>query len=293
MDVILSVSNLIKKYGDNIVIKNVSFDLEKGKIYGLLGPNGAGKTTIMKILDNMVKLDGGRINCSKDLKIKYLVDVPKFYEYMKVEEYLKFIVDLNNIECDKEKVMELLNLSNLLEHKDKKISTLSRGLRQKLGIASVLVSDVDVLMLDEPVSALDPIGRKEVLDLIASLKGKMCVIFSTHILSDVEKVCDNILLINDGKIIVNSDANSLLKNDNYLLIRTSKRDDSLKLKELYKEMKFSTSMENTLEIEFENLTELQLDILKSAKKLEISIERLEVKKKTLEELFLGEVNKYE
>lgn len=291
MDTVLSVKNLVKKYGDNIVVKNVSFDLEKGKIYGLLGPNGAGKTTIMKLICNLIKKDGGQIEYPENIKIKYLMDVPMFYEYMKVEEYLLFISDLVGIENKENKVNELLNLTNLLEHKSKKIKELSRGLRQKLGIASVLINDIDVLILDEPVSSLDPIGRKEVLELIASLRDKICVIFSSHILVDIEKVCDNIILINDGKIIVNDSCDNILKNDNYLLIKCNNRDDAMRLKEVYEEMRFSSRYENTLEMKFQDLITTQLDILKNAKKLSVCIEKLEVKRDTLEEVFLYEVKR--
>ena len=163
---VLRAEHLIKKYGKRTVVNDVSFDVKQGEIVGLLGPNGAGKTTIMKLICNLVRKDGGVVNYEDDLKIKYLMDVPYFYEYMKVEEYLNFIADLNNLENKEDKIINLLKETNLLDHKDKKIKQLSRGLRQKVGIASVLVTDVDLLILDEPVSALDPVGRKEVLDLI-------------------------------------------------------------------------------------------------------------------------------
>lgn len=293
MEQILSVEHLVKKYGDNIVVKDVCFSLEKGKIYGLLGPNGAGKTTIMKLICNLVRKDGGVVNYEDDLKIKYLMDVPYFYEYMKVEEYLNFIADLNNLENKEDKIINLLKETNLLDHKDKKIKQLSRGLRQKVGIASVLVTDVDLLILDEPVSALDPVGRKEVLDLICELKGKVCVIFSSHILVDIEKVCDHILLINNGKIIVNSDCDSLMNSGKYLLVKCESRDEILSLKEIYSESNFSSRYEDTLEIEYDDLLTLQTDILKHAKKLKLNIVKMEIKKESLEDIFLYEVSSHE
>lgn len=293
METILSVSNLVKRYGDNIVVKNASFELEKGKIYGLLGPNGAGKTTIMKLICNLIKKDGGVINYKDDLKIKYLMDVPMFYEYMKVEEYLMFIADLNNLENKENKINELLVTTNLIEHRQKKIKELSRGLRQKLGIASILVSDIDLLILDEPISALDPIGRKETLDLIKSLRGKVCVIFSSHILVDIENVCDNILLIHNGKILVNDSCENILTNNDYLLVKCSNREQALSLKEVYQDSTFSSKYENTLEIRYENLINMQLDILKNAKKLNVNIDKIEVKKESLEDIFLSEVTKHE
>lgn len=293
MDEILKINNLVKKYNDNIVVKNASFSLEKGKIYGLLGPNGAGKTTIMKLISNMIKKDGGSISYSDDLKIKYLMDVPMFYEYMSVNEYLLFIAELNNLEHKENLVNELLIKTNLHEHKEKLIKQLSRGLRQKLGIASVLVTPVDLLILDEPVSALDPIGRKEVLYLIESLKGEICVIFSSHILMDIEKICDNIILINDGKILVNDTVDNILSRGNYLLVKCQSREEILSLKEMFKDSEFSSSYENTIEIEYENLLAKQQEVLKYAKKLNVNIEKMEIKRETLEEVFLKEVTRYE
>lgn len=290
---ILNASNLIKKYDDNVVVKNASFSLEKGKIYGLLGPNGAGKTTIMKLISNMLKKDGGNITYNDDLKIKYLMDVPMFYEYMSVNEYLLLIADLNNLDNKEMVIGNLLVKTNLLEHKDKLIKELSRGLRQKLGIASVLVTDVDLLILDEPVSALDPIGRKEVLDLIESLKGEMCVIFSSHILVDIEKVCDNIILIHNGKILVNDSVSNILNKGNYLLVKCENREQILALKEMYEGSEFSSNYENTIEIEYEDLLAKQQEVLKYAKKLKVVVEKMEIKRETLEEVFLKEVNRHE
>ena len=288
MDKILEVEHLVKYYGNNMAVNNVSFTLEKGKIYGLLGPNGAGKTTVMKLISNLIASDGGNIKYG-DIKINYLMDVPQFYEYMKVEEYLIFLCQLIKLENYPKKVEELLNITNLYQHKDKKIKQLSRGLRQKLGIASVLVNEIDLLILDEPISALDPLGRKEILNLIHSLKGKMCVIFSSHVLEDIEKVCDHILLINNGKIILNDTCENVLKVDNELLVRCENREQTLLLKEQYKDCEFSTEYENTLVIKYENLITVQQDILKKAKKLQINIEQIEKRRKTLEEAFLSEV----
>ncbi len=293
MDSILSVEHLVKKYGTNIVVKDVSFNLEKGKIYGLLGPNGAGKTTIMKLICDLLEKDGGVVNYNDDVKIKYLMDVPQFYEYMRVWEYLTFIADLNNLTNKEERVNTLLESTNLLEHKNKKIKNLSRGLRQKLGIASVLVTDVDLLILDEPISALDPVGRKEVLDMITNLKGKVCVIFSSHILVDIEKVCDHILLINDGKILVNSDCETLMHGGNFLLVKCETRDETLTLKEIYKDSEFSSSDENTLEINYTDLLASQIELLKHAKKHNLHIIKIEIKKQSLEDIFMSEVNKHE
>ena len=291
MSTILRAENLVKKYGRNVVVKDACLSLEAGKIYGLLGPNGAGKTTIMKMMVNLLKADGGKIVC-EDVKIKYLMDVPKFYEYMKVEEYLMFLLDINKDNNKKEKLDELLTIANLVEHRSKKIRQLSRGLRQKLGIASVLVSDVDVLVLDEPVSALDPLGRKDVLDLIASLRGKIAVVFSSHILEDIEKVCDHIILINKGKIILDDDCSVILKQDEEVLVRCETREQTQLLKSVLENCEFSVSRANTICVKYEDLMKTQQEILKQAKKLKVTVELMEKKKLSLEEVFLEEVRKH-
>ena len=293
METILSVDNLVKFYGENKVLKDVSFNLEKGKIYGLLGPNGAGKTTIMKILTNIIKKNEGKVEYSPDLKIKYLMDVPTFYEYMKVSEYLTFLADIAKIDNKEDKIEEILTITNLSNHKGKKIKQLSRGLRQKLGIAALLIDEADLLILDEPISALDPIGRKEVLDILVNLKGKVTVIFSSHILIDIEEVCDHILLLKEGNLLINESFNSLVNNRNYLRLECPNKEDILKLKEIYPSALVKDKEENKIEIEYEDLITKQVEILKFAKKEKIIIEKMEVAKTSLEERFLNEVRNHE
>ena len=150
---------------------------------------------------------------------------------------------------------------------------------------------VDILILDEPISALDPVGRKEILDLITSLKGEICVVFSSHILIDIEKVCDHILLIHDGKIILDGETKEVMTNKDCLLVKCETREQALVLKDCYKSANFSDIYENTLEIDFKNLINKQQEILKFAKKFNIVIEKIEIKRETLEQIFLKEVNK--
>ena len=291
MDIILKANNLLKSYGNKIVVNNVSFNLEKGKIYGLLGPNGAGKTTIMKIITNQIDKNAGVIDYDDSLKINYLMDVPQFYEYMSVNEYMLFLTNINKIVNANEHVEKLLEITNLTEHKNKKIKYLSRGLRQKLGIASVLINEVDILILDEPISALDPLGRKEILDLIYSLKGKVTVIFSSHILEDIERVCDHILLINNGVILLDEDSENVLKRSNELLVRCKNQEEILILKEQFIDSEFSTRFADTLILKYEDLLATQQSILKYAKKFNLTVELLEKRKNSLEEVFLDEVMK--
>lgn len=291
MDNILSLNNVTKVYGNKVVVNNASFEIKKGTVCGLLGPNGAGKTTIMKMIMNQVKCDGGDISYNDDLKIKYLQDVPEFYEFYTVKEYLEFILDITNYSSDKDiRIEEVLGILNLKDYRDYRIKKLSRGLRQKVGIASVIVDEPDVLILDEPVSALDPLGRKEMFDIILSLKGKATIIFSSHILNDIERVCDHIILINKGKIVLNNDIRNIFLDKQTLLVTFKTREDLLSLKDKIKyECNFSEYIENCLEIHSEDIVSLQKDIFKLLTKENVVVNSVSIKKDNLEEIFLKEV----
>ena len=264
MSSILRLDKVTKMYDDKVVVSNASFEVEKGKVYGLLGPNGAGKTTIMKIIMNVINCERGSVECSDGLKIKYLQDVPQFYEFYTINEYLNFILDISHYKKDKDsRINEVLELLNLVEYKDKGIKKLSRGLRQKVGIASTIIDEPDVLILDEPVSALDPFGRKEMFDIIVSLKGKVTIIFSSHILTDIERVCDHVLLINKGKIILDKDIKDITLEKNTLVVNFKNRDDLMKIKEkLEYPSCFSERIKDSLEIDCEDVSKCQKDIFK-------------------------------
>ena len=293
METVLKLCGVSKVYGNNKVVDSVSFEIEKGCVCGLLGPNGAGKTTIMKIIMNQIKCDGGFVSCEDGLKIKYLQDVPQFYEFYSVNEYLNFVLEISGYNGSKEsRINEVIELLDLKEHKDKKIRALSRGLRQKLGIASVIVDEPDILILDEPVSALDPLGRKEMIDIISLLKGKVTIIFSSHILNDVERVCDRIILINKGKIILNSSIDSIGFDKKVVMVCFNNREDLLVIKDkLEYENNYSESIKDCLEISGDDLFKLQSDIFSLLIDNNIFVKSISVKVDSLEEIFLREVRK--
>ena len=199
----LIVNNVEKSFGTHHVLKGVSFSASKGEIYGLIGKNGAGKTTLINIIAGISAADSGEcqlngipIKVSKNnINIGYLPDNPNFYEYLSTGEYLDFLLMNRNPDRRRE-LLELVDLNP-----DIKISTMSRGMRQRLGIAASIVGDPEILLLDEPTSALDPGGREAVVRILRELKkaGKT-IILSTHILADMEKVCDNVGFLSDGVI---------------------------------------------------------------------------------------------
>ncbi len=208
---ILQINGISKQFGTSKVIDNLSFSVKEGSIFGFIGQNGAGKTTTMKMILGLLKIDQGEIKvCGEKVTygqnktnqfIGYLPDVPEFYNYMKPKEYLKLCGEITGIPKSvlDTKITELISLVGL-EGANKRIGGFSRGMKQRLGIAQALLNEPKLLICDEPTSALDPIGRKEILDILEKVKGRTTVIFSTHILTDVERICDEIAVLHDGKV---------------------------------------------------------------------------------------------
>ncbi len=207
----VKISNLTKVFDDLVAVDKLSLSVPEGAIYGFLGPNGAGKTTTLKMVVGMTEPTSGEIEVYGNKltfgshkfreDIGFLPDVPGFYDWMTAKEYLKFAGSLYNIPNTvlKDRIRDLLQTVGLTKSQNKKVGGFSRGMKQRLGIAQALINNPKIVILDEPVSALDPIGRKEVMDIIASLAGKVTVFFSSHILADVERVCDHVIIIKDGR----------------------------------------------------------------------------------------------
>ena len=193
----IKVNNIKKSFTHHDVLKGVNLEIEEGSIYGLIGKNGAGKTTLMNILTGLLEADSGTFSFeTNEKKVGYLPDLPAFYDYLNTDEYLDFLLMHKN----PVRRNELLKLVNLPA--GAKIKTLSRGMRQRLGIASVLVNDPDVILLDEPTSALDPAGRNDVKNILLELKEKgKTIILSTHILADMDIICDRAGFLSDGIIV--------------------------------------------------------------------------------------------
>lgn len=210
----LEISGLKKSFGSKEVIKDLSFSIPENTIFGFVGQNGAGKTTTMKMILGLMKSDAGTIkvngeevkfgNTATNKFIGYLPDVPEYYTYMTTREYLRFCGEIAGVPAGelKGRIEELLTLVGLADEK-RRIKGFSRGMKQRLGIAQALIHKPKLLICDEPTSALDPVGRKEVLDVLMTAKKDTTVIFSTHILTDVERICDEIVFLHDGRVVLN------------------------------------------------------------------------------------------
>lgn len=210
---ILRVEHLSQRFGSHQILDDVNFTVSENSVFGFLGQNGAGKTTTMKIALGLMKPTSGQVTIlgepvtygqtKTNRFVGYLPDVPEYYTFMTPKEYLRLCGQITNMPSDKikKRVDEMIELVGLAKA-DKKIAGFSRGMKQRLGIAQALLNEPKLLICDEPTSALDPLGRKEILDILFQVKGKTTVIFSTHILSDVERICDNIAVLNKGKIVL-------------------------------------------------------------------------------------------
>lgn len=296
----LKIDNLHKSLGKNTIINGLSMSIPENTIFGFLGKNGAGKTTTMKMILGFLKKDEGSIKVfgeevsfgqSKTNRFTgYLPDVPEFYGYMTAKEYLNLcgaITGLSKNEI-KNKSVELLELVGLRDV-NKRISGYSRGMKQRLGIAQALLNSPELLICDEPTSALDPLGRKEILDIILKIRDSTTVIFSTHILSDVEAICDHVVVLDKGKNVLEGSIDELknIKRKNTIKIRFKSKEELKAFKSLDK---FSNLLTNekgdTLYLTDGDNQLKDLDILYELYKLNIFPVELKIEEPTLENIFL-------
>jgi ABC-2 type transport system ATP-binding protein len=208
----IRASGLTKVYGTKVALDSLDLSVEEGSIFGFLGPNGAGKTTMLRLTTGLTRASRGSIEVlGHDIRlagnpmraeIGFLPDVPAFYGWMSAEEFLRFAGGLFGLggAVLNDRIEMLLDLAGLTGVKTK-IGGYSRGMKQRLGVAQALINAPRLLLLDEPTSALDPMGRKDVLDMIVSLRGRATVFFSTHILGDVERVCDSVAILDRGRLV--------------------------------------------------------------------------------------------
>ncbi len=221
MDAAITCDGLVKRYGDVVALDHLDLEVPRGSIFGFLGPNGAGKTTAIRLLTGLARATEGRATVagievgggSIQLRqhISYLDQQPHFYDWMRGRELLEFVGELFGLSGSalKARVDELLELTGLTDASRRKIGGYSGGMRQRLGLAQALINEPDVLFLDEPVSSLDPAGRHDLLEVIDQLRGRSTVFMSSHILADIERICDRVAIINEGRLVVEATVEDL------------------------------------------------------------------------------------
>jgi ABC-2 type transport system ATP-binding protein len=217
----IEVKNLLKEYGEQKAVNTISFKINKGEIVGFLGPNGAGKSTTMKIITGYLSQTGGEafvcgINVAEQpleikKKIGYLPELNALYYDMYVREYLGFVAAVHNIQHIKQKIEQVIELTGLTVESKKKIGQLSKGYKQRVGLAAALIHDPEVLILDEPTSGLDPNQIIEIREVIKKQGQNKTVLFSSHILQEVEAICDRVIIINKGRIVADDTLSKLQK----------------------------------------------------------------------------------
>ncbi|MBK7376010.1 MAG: gliding motility-associated ABC transporter ATP-binding subunit GldA [Chitinophagaceae bacterium] len=237
----ISVNNLTKIYGAQKAVDGISFNVEKGEIVGFLGPNGAGKSTTMKILTGYLQADEGTAEvCGLNVhdnsngtkkKIGYLPEANPLYYDMYVREYLDFISNVHAIANKKQKIEEVIGQVGLTAESGKKIGQLSKGYKQRVGLAAALIHDPEVLILDEPTTGLDPNQIVEIREVIKTLGKEKTVLFSSHILQEVQAICDRVIIINKGTIVADDTLSNLMGRKHFNKLR-------LEIKEVVKEEVF-------------------------------------------------------
>lgn len=298
---LVTAQDLTKAYNNTNVVENLSFSLQEGKCVALLGPNGAGKTTTLKMLAGFIQPTSGTItfdvqSLSDDFRnyVGYLPQFPVFYRWMTGYEFLVYVGELANLSKKEasEKADELLELVNLKDFKKMRISKYSGGMKQRLGIAQALIHSPKLIILDEPVSALDPIGRREVLNLMRELKKDATILFSTHILNDAEEVSDEIILLNKGKIIEKGNLSELNAADDTVTIHLAFSEEPKFVIERLKEIDSVLSVTNEkgeYQITAQQLNTARTQILQLVQKEKWPLSKFEVAKTSLEDFFIKAV----
>ena len=290
----ISVQNISKYYGKQKALNNISFDIKKGEIVGFLGPNGAGKSTLMKILTTYISSSEGEavvndFDVTKKQKnvqqsVGYLPEHNPLYLDMYIKEYLDFNANVYNV--NKERINEVIELTGLTHEAHKKISQLSKGYRQRVGLANALLHNPDVLILDEPTTGLDPNQLVEIRELIKSVGKEKTIFLSTHIMQEVEAICDRVIIINKGELVIDTPLSELKNNQEQLIeVEFDYRIEDVLLKRLPNVTTAKNTFGMTWEISFNTKEDMRSLIFDFAAENELKILKLDTKNTTLEKMF--------
>jgi len=299
----IEVSNLLKVYGEQKAVNNISFKINKGEIVGFLGPNGAGKSTTMKILTGYLQQTAGTafvcgINVSNQpletkKKIGYLPEANALYFDMYVKEYLSFVDEVHKVANQKQEVKKVIDLVGLTVESKKKIGQLSKGYKQRVGLAAALIHDPEVLILDEPTSGLDPNQIIEIRDVIKKQGQNKTVLFSSHILQEVEAICDRVIIINKGELVADDKLSSLQqgnRNNHSVLVQFKESIDRSLLENLIDvsdimELQTSNPIVTGYKLQTSNPESVRKQILQLALQHNLNIVSLQSESQSLEDVF--------
>ena len=292
MNSILKISNLTKKYGLLTAVNDLSFDIEKGSIYGILGPNGSGKSTTLGIVLNVVnKTDGnffwfgGSMTTHQALKkVGAIIERPNFYPYMTAYQNLKLVCKIKGVSYDS--IDKTLETVGLIDRKYSKFSTFSLGMKQRLAIASALLNDPEILILDEPTNGLDPQGIHQIREIIKTIaKQGTTILLASHLLDEVEKVCTHVVVLRKGVNLYSGRVNELISSDGFFELKTHQKDELIKLLESHPSFSH-TKFENNLITAFLKTPMEAEEFNRLLFKNGIVLSHLVKRKESLEEQFL-------
>ena len=294
----IEVKNLLKVYGEQKAVNNISFKVNKGEIVGFLGPNGAGKSTTMKIITGYLEQSGGEayvcgINVANDpletkKKIGYLPELNALYYDMFVREYLAFVAEVHHVENAKAKIENVISLTGLTVESKKKIGQLSKGYKQRVGLAAALIHDPEVLILDEPTSGLDPNQIIEIREVIKKQGKDKTVLFSSHILQEVEAICDRVIIINKGELVADDKLSNLRQQSSSSNVVKVGFKETLG-KELLEKLPAARSVNktdaNNWQLATDNPEQLRKQILELSLQHNLNIVSLQSESQSLEDVF--------
>jgi len=293
----IKVLHLLKQYGEQKAVNDVSFSLNKGEIVGFLGPNGAGKSTTMKMITGYLQPDAGEIKVcdipvDKDVmqaksKIGYLPESNPLYYDMYVQEYLRFIAGVHQIQNSKIKIQNTIELTGLTVESKKKIGQLSKGYKQRVGLAAALLHEPEVLILDEPTSGLDPNQIIEIRNVIKEQGKNKTVLFSTHILQEVQAICDRVIIINKGELVADSSVEQLKLNvkSNRIAVTFSTKINKQKLEILPASINVSAINDHSFSISTNDTNEMRKQLFELAVDEQLDITSLQTEGNNLEDIF--------
>lgn len=293
----LKIRNVSKTFKEKIAVNNFSMELGMGECVGLIGPNGAGKSTLIKVISDIITPNTGAVllNGEKISKMKreigYLPQYPNFFHWMTAKETLMFMGQLSGLKKEVliNSIPEILVKVGLRGEENSKVGVFSGGMKQRLGIAQALLHKPSLIIMDEPVSALDPIGRREVLNLIKEIKKETTILLSTHILSDAEEICERFIIIKDGTKIEDTTITELLNRnrENKLIIAITAKDQSWI--DVVKRLPYVEEVEVIglqIKIKVENIATNKNKLLQNALEHNVDITKFEINNDTLEDIFL-------
>jgi len=292
LDSILTINNLTKKFGYLTAVKDLTFTINKGNVYGILGPNGSGKSTTLGIVLNVVNrtegnfhwFDGNTTTHDALKKVGAIIERPNFYPYMTAYENLKLVCKIKGV--DKSKIDEKLEVVGLIDRKNSKFSTYSLGMKQRLAIASALLNDPEILILDEPTNGLDPQGIHQIRSLIKEIASKgTTILLASHLLDEVEKVCTHVVVLRKGEKLYSGRVDEMISSHGFFELKAEKQDELVKLlenNESFGKLKFEGELITAFLNEPMNASEFNKLMFDKG----ITLSHLVKRKESLEEQFL-------